>query len=101
MASELHDKSYDAAAAVIAGSVLEQHLKKLAAKEGVPIAKSVEQLGVDLRKHGAFSETERKMLQSWYAQRTDGAHGRLQNIVPEEVGRMIPGIREFMARHPA
>jgi hypothetical protein len=102
MATEFRDKGYHPAAAVVAGSVLEEHLRKLAAKEGLsPVPHSVEDLGVALRKHGTLTEPERKIMQGWYGQRTEGAHGRPENVIPEEVGRMIPGIREFMVRHPA
>jgi hypothetical protein len=102
MATELHAKGYHPAAAVVAGSVLEEHLRKLAQRAALsPVPRSVEDLGVALRKAGVVTEPERKIVQGWYGQRTEGAHGRPNNVIPEEVGRMIPGVREFMVRHPA
>jgi hypothetical protein len=107
MAAELHSNGYHAAAAVIAGSVLEDHLRKLATKEGVAVvatngkALGVEALGQDLVKAKVFAEPQRKVIAAWYGQRTEGAHGRPENVIADEVGRMIPGIRDFIVRYPA
>jgi hypothetical protein len=106
MASELADKRYHPAAAVLAGSVLEEHLRKLAAKNGIAVQKGgrplgVEALAVALVKHAVLSQPEKKMIDSWYAQRTAGAHGRIKDVVPGEVERLIPAIREFIVAHPA
>jgi hypothetical protein len=102
MAEELQSKGYDPAAAVIAGSVLEEHLHKLASRHGLtPIPKSVDALGVELVKLGAITEPQRKIIAGWYGQRTEAAHGRHANVVHEEVGRMIEGVRDFLVRYPA
>ncbi|MCW3048846.1 MAG: hypothetical protein JWO74_3130 [Solirubrobacterales bacterium] len=107
MAENLVGEGYYVAAAVLAGSVLEEHAQKLASKAGVSLTdaqgrpKSMETLGIDLRKAGTISEPERKILQAWYGQRTEAAHGRPQNVVEQEVHSMIPGVRDFMVRHPA
>jgi hypothetical protein len=89
------------------GTVLEEHLRKLAQKHDVATtdekgrAKSVEVLGVDLRKSGLITEVQRKSLTAWYAQRNEGAHGHPENLNEGEVERMIDGIRDFVARFPA
>ncbi|HEX7290957.1 MAG TPA: hypothetical protein VF250_07505 [Conexibacter sp.] len=107
MALELSEKGFVGPAAVVAGSVLEEHLRKLAGKHGVDLieangrAKSVEVLGVDLRKAQAITEVQRKSVTAWYAQRTEAAHGRADALTPSEVERMIDGVRDFVARHPA
>lgn len=107
MAAELHSNGYHASAAVLAGSVLEDHLRKLATKTGLPLVGGkgkllgVETLGQNLVKAGVFGEPQRKIIAGWYAQRTEGAHGRPEGVIAEEVGRMIPGIRDFIARLPA
>jgi hypothetical protein len=64
-------------------------------------AKSVEALGVDLRKSEVITEVQRKSLTAWYAQRSEGAHGHPENLDEGEVERMIDGIRDFVARFPA
>lgn len=107
MAAELLSKGFVGPAAALAGSVLEEHLRKLAAKHGVATvdakgrSKSVETLSVDLRKGVAITEVQRKSVTAWYAQRNEGAHGRSENLVEADVERMIDGIRDFVARYPA
>src|SRR5215217_4070423 len=74
MASELDTKGFHAPAAVLAGSVLDEHLRKLADKSkiDVPTAngrpKSVDALGIELVKAGAITEARRKILAGWYGQ---------------------------------
>lgn len=107
MANELLSKGFIGPAAVLAGTVLEEQLRKLATKhevdtaDGKGRAKSVEGLGVDLRKATVITEVQRKSVTAWYAQRTEGAHGRHENLNDGEVERAIEGIRDFVARHPA
>jgi hypothetical protein len=107
MANELLSKGFIGPAAVLAGTVLEEQLRKLAKKHDVGSAdekgraKSVEALGVDLRKAEVVTEVQRKSVTAWYAQRTEGAHGRPENLNDGEVERMIDGVRDFVARYPA
>ncbi len=107
MAQELLDKTYLGPAAVVAGSVLEEHLRKLADKRDIPLSdnrerpKSVERLTVDLRQAGQFTEVQRKNVQARYGQRTAGAHGHADQLEAREVERMIDSVRDFIARHPA
>jgi hypothetical protein len=107
MANELLAKGFIGPASVLGGSVLEEQLRKLAGKHNLDLAdqngrpKSMEVLGVDLRKAGVMTEVQRKSVTAWYAQRTEGAHGRAENLNDGEVERMIDGIRDFVARHPA
>lgn len=106
MASELLTKAYKDSAAVIAGSVLEEHVRSLATRHGRNLTdgklpRSVDTLLIELVKDGQFSESQRKLAVGWYGLRTDAAHGRYENVVAGEVGRMIEGIREFMLRYPA
>lgn len=107
MANELLSKGFIGPAAVLSGTVLEEQLRKLAKKHDVSTvdekgrAKSVDALGVELRKSDAITEVQRKSVTAWYAQRTEGAHGRPENLDVGEVERMIDGIRDFVARYPA
>lgn len=107
MANELLHKGFIGSAAVLAGTVLEEHLRKLAGKHGIASndgnqrPRSVETLGVDLRKAAVISEVQRKSVTAWYAQRTEGAHGRAENLAIGDLERMIDGLRDFVARYPA
>lgn len=107
MASELLAKGYKDSAAVIAGTVLEEHIRKLAIRNGISILdaknkpKSFDTLAIELVKAQQFSEPQRKILVGWYGQRNEAAHGHYANVIESEVGRMIEGIRDFMVRFPA
>lgn len=107
MADELLDKGYISAAAVLAGSVLEEHARKLCVKNSLDVQdakghpKSLDAMAIELVKEGAVSEPERKIIVGWYGQRTQAAHGHPENVVEGHVRSMPAGIREFMVRHPA
>ena len=107
MARELFTKGFLGPAAVLAGSVLEEHLRKLAIKHRISVrdekdrVRSVEVLSIDLRKAGALTDIQRKSIVAWYAQRNEAAHGRFESLAGSEVGYMINGVRDFIAHHPA
>jgi hypothetical protein len=71
MASELQRKNFKDAAAVIAGSTLEEHLRKLAAKaqlpttdgKGAPLKAS--RLNDDLRAAQVYNPIQQRAVQSW------------------------------------
>jgi len=109
MAAHLAGENYKDAAAVIAGSVLEEHTRKLAEGRGIEVeradgrAHKFETLNAELRKAEppTYSEAERKQLAAWYGLRTDAAHARRDEYTLEEVRLMIEGIRGFLIRYPA
>lgn len=107
MAGELLSKGFTGPAAVLAGTVLEEQLRKLAAKHRLAVAdekgrpRSAESLSQDLRKVGVLTEVQRKSVIAWYAQRSEAAHGRTDGLHADDVERTIDGIRGFVARHPA
>lgn len=106
MATELLDKGYKDPAAVIAGSVLEEHIKKLATRNQLELIgpngkpKKFDALSIELVKTQQISEPQRKILAGWYGQRNEAAHGNYNNVIKSEIGRMIEGIRDFMVRFP-
>jgi hypothetical protein len=106
MAAELLQGGYASSAAVLAGSVLEEHVRQLAAASGIAPASAgrpvaFDTLATNLTKLTTIFETERKAVVAWYGLRTAGAHGRHAEVFADDVERMIPGIRDFMVRHPA
>ncbi|MGD9735197.1 MAG: hypothetical protein AB7V58_06250 [Solirubrobacterales bacterium] len=107
MADELLAKGFTGPAVVLAGTVLEQQLRNLAEKCGLAVTdekerpKSVETLGIELRKAELISEVQRKSVIAWYAQRREAAHGRTDGLSPDDIERTIDGIRGFITRHPA
>lgn len=106
MADELVVKGYKDAAAVIAGSVLEEHLRKLALAHGVSIRagashKKADTINADLMKAGVYNKLELKQVTAWLGLRNDAAHGNYDNYDKAQVVGLIRDVRDFMIRHPA
>ena len=107
MAEHLLDSGYKDPAAVMAGSVLEEHLRQLCGKNGVDvtkerdgkmISKKADRLNSDLSKAGAYSKLDQKLITAWMDLRNNAAHGKYHAYNADQVKQMIAGILEFMAR---
>lgn len=91
---------------VLAVSVLEEHVRKMAEARNIDTLKadgrhrSFEDMIADLQREGAIASTEKRTVSAWYAQRTEAAHGRFENVVADEGPRIVSGVRDFIARHP-
>jgi len=85
MASEPLTKGYKDPGAVIAGTVLEEHIRKLAVRNSLSVLdaknkpKSFDTLAIELVKTRQFCEPQRKILAGWYGQRNEAAHGHMMN----------------------
>jgi hypothetical protein len=107
MADHLREGGYKDAAAVIAGSTLEAHLRQLAAKHGIAATDAkggplkADRLNADLVKAGAYEKGDQKAVTSWLDTRNNAAHGDYEKYAAEQVGLMTEGIRNFMQRIPA
>jgi hypothetical protein len=106
MADELVSKGYKDASAVIIGSVLEEHLRKLAGRNRVSIAagasyKRADTINADLVKAGAYNKLEQKNVTAWLGLRNDAAHGKYDNYDHRQVELLLTSVREFLVRRPA
>jgi len=106
MAQHLVESGYKDAAAVIAGSTLEAHLRQLCAKAGVPIEiggkpKKADALNSELAAAGVYSKLDQKNVTAWLGLRNDAAHGNYTSYDGARVGLLIDGIRHFVTTHPA
>lgn len=106
MADELQNRGYKDPAAVIARSVLEEHLRKLAERQGLSIAvagkpKNADTLNADLAKAGVYNKIEQKNVTAWLGHRNDAAHGHYGSYDAVQVALLIQSVREFLTRHPA
>lgn len=107
MAGHLLDKGYKDAAAVLAGSTLEVHLRKLCVKSNITIIgsngkpKKADLLNSELHKAGTYSNLEQKSVTAWLSLRNDAAHGNYSKYVDQQVRLLVSGIRDFVARHAA
>lgn len=106
-ADYLNSEGYKDAAAVIAGSTLEHHLRQLCSKYSVPTrdakgrAVKADQLNAELAKAGAYSKPEQKQVTAWLGLRNEAAHGHYEEYEASQVVQMIGGIRDFIVRNSA
>lgn len=110
MAQHLLEEGYKDAAAVIAGSSLEAHLRQLCAKHSIDIEtlsdgqmlpKKADRLNSDLAKVQAYSKNDQKSVTAWLGLRNSAAHGQYDQYNRDQVNMMIEGLRNFIVRLPA
>lgn len=107
MAIHLNDSGYKDAAAVIAGSTLENHIKKLAQKNNISMlttnGKSIkaDRLNADLANATIYSKLDQKNITAWLDLRNKAAHGNYTDYNKEQVKLLIIGIQDFITRNPA
>lgn len=103
MAKHLSDNNYKDPAAVLAGSTLESHLKKLSTKNGVPIEVAgrpvkADKLNADLAKANVYTILDQKNITAWLDLRNKAAHGNYAEYSNDQVKLLIAGIGDFIAR---
>lgn len=111
MAQHLCDAAYKDAAAVIAGSTLESHLRGLCSKAAIPVdvpkadgsvaPKKADTMNSDLAAVGTYLKLDQKSITAWLDLRNKAAHGKYAEYTQEQVSVMISGIRDFIVRNPA
>jgi hypothetical protein len=107
MAEELQRADYKDAAAVIAGSTLEEHLRKLALKNQIAVdkpdgsPKKADTLNADLAKVPVYNKLVQKSVTAWLDFRNSAAHGKYGEYDGKQVAALIRDVRDFAARYPA
>jgi hypothetical protein len=106
MADYLHSEGYKDASAVIGGSVLEGHLRKLCEKQSIPTSdnakpKKADTLNAELTAKGVYSKLDQKTVTSWLGLRNHAAHGQYDKYTKEQVALFLQGVRNFLIRYPA
>jgi hypothetical protein len=94
-AKSLFDAGYNGSAAVLAGAVLEDGLRKLSAKHGItlPPKPKLDTMNADLAKAGAYNVLTNKQI------RNKAAHGKWNEFTESDVQTMITQVSSFMERH--
>jgi len=110
MAEHFLTEKYKDAAAVITGSVLEEHLRQLCQKNSVPLTfnrpdgstghKRADAMNADLVRAGVYNQLEQKNVTSWLGYRNSAAHGKYADYDNQQVALMLRGVTEFVARNP-
>ena len=107
MAEHLLESGYKDPAAVMAGSVLEEHVRQLCSKNGIEIEddregklvpRKADRMNADLAKADVYTKLDQKLVTAWLDLRNHAAHGKYEIYSAEQVRQMITGVLEFMAR---
>ncbi|MGD0662049.1 MAG: hypothetical protein ABSD38_28665 [Syntrophorhabdales bacterium] len=108
MADYLLGEEYKDASAVMIGSVLEQHLRDLWTKHGMPttngreaeraVHPKAEFVNGELAKKGVYGKLDQKNVTAWLDLRNKAAHGKYDQYNADQVKMMLLGVSEFVAR---
>ena len=107
MAQHLLDEGYKDPAAVMAGSVLEEHLRQLCQKHSIPTEttkqgrshpKKADALNSDLARKQVYNRLDQKNVTAWLDLRNKAAHGKYQEYTEEQVSLMLQSLSDFMVR---
>ncbi len=107
MAQHLLDEGYKDPAAVMVGSVLEEHLRQLCqkhsipteiTKQGRPHPKKADALNAELVKKEVYNKLDQKNVTAWLDLRNKAAHGKYQEYTEKQVALMLQSLSDFMVR---
>ena len=103
MAQHLLATGYKDPAAVVVGSVLEEHLRNLCETHGISCQvggrpKKSESMNTELAAAGVYNKLDQKNVTAWLDLRNKAAHGHCDEYTLEQVGNMLSAVQEFMAR---
>jgi hypothetical protein len=100
-AEELLDAGYVAPAAVVAGCVLEDGLRKLCRAKGVSVSEKpkLDRLNADLAKAEVYNKLVQKRVTAIADVRNNAAHGNWDEFDGDDVRDMIQWIAKFTEEH--
>ena len=103
MAEHLLDQGYKDPAAVVIGSVLEQHLKRLCDRVKIPTdlngkPKKADLLNSELTAKKVYEKLDQKSVTAWLDLRNDAAHGDYDKYAAAQVKLLLLGVRDFLNR---
>lgn len=97
-AEYLLSEGFHLPAAVLAGAVLEDHLRKLCDKHKIarPPKPKLETMNVELCKAGAYNSLKQKQVTAWAAVRNNAAHGKPEQFTAADVKSLINDVLRFI-----
>ena len=108
MADHLLKEGYKDPAAVMIGSVLEEHLRQLCTKNGIPtediksgkpVPKKADLLNSELAGAVVYNKLDQKNVTAWLDLRNKAAHGKYGEYSQQQVEFMLQAVTEFMTRN--
>lgn len=110
MADHLLTENYKDAAAVMLGSVLEEHLRTLASVNGIEVEyekngkllpQKADRINSDLASANIYTKLDQKNVTAWLGLRNSAAHGQYELYTLDQVSIMRSSLVDFMARNNA
>jgi len=107
MAHHLLTEGYKDPAAVIIGSVLEEHLRQLCIKNEIAfedirnekmVNKKADTLNGELANKQVYNKLDQKSITAWLDLRNKAAHGKYSEYNRHQVELLISSVTEFIAR---
>ena len=105
MAEYLLSEGYKDASAVMIGSVLEEHLRKLCDANGISTInlkdgkpKKADLLNAELVGQSVYDKLDLKNVTAWLDLRNKAAHGKYSEYNLDQVENMLSGVTEFITR---
>jgi hypothetical protein len=100
-ATSLANAGYNGPAAVLAGAVLEDGLRKLSAKHSItlPPKPKLDSMNAELAKAGAYNVLIQKQITANADIRNKAAHGKWNEFTAGDVQTMIAQVSDFMERN--
>ena len=108
MSKHLLDEKYKDPAAVMIGSVLEEHIRHLCINNNIEIEikkdtvikyMKAESMNTELVKSGVYGVLEQKSVTAWLDLRNRAAHGKYTEYNIEQVQLMYQGVLDFICRN--
>ena len=100
-AEYLLDAGYYQPAAVVAGAVLEDGLRKLCQRNNISIPQNpkLDSMNSELAKAGVYNKLQQKQITAIADIRNNAAHGQWDEFKSEDVRGMLQQIQSFMTLH--
>ena len=107
MAKYLLEQNYKDPAAVMIGSVLEEHLRQLCLINAIQVDtlknekmvfKKADQLNSDLATQNIYNKLDQKNVTAWLDLRNKAAHGKYDEYLQTQVELMYSGVLDFITR---
>lgn len=100
-AEHLNEANYFQPAAVIAGCVLEDGLRKLCQRMDIelPVCPKLEWMNSELAKNGLYDKLTQKRITVIADLRNKAAHGKWSEFEKNDVNAMIRDVRDFMLKY--
>jgi hypothetical protein len=98
MADHLLASSYKDPAAMLAGAVLEDGLKRVATSRGITVRErdDLSSLNARCADSAIYNRLKQKQVQTWIALRNHADHAEFTSYSAEDVEQMLSGVRTFL-----